>query len=861
MNDINFEKDSLTREGREKIIKELSMRGTDSYIRERDIESWNMYNNQGDTDEFNFLTDVGKFSLPAKIRRVPIQRTKANILLSQQSLRHPKYGIKTIDSLGVSKKLTMLYQSMIMMFAQMADQKYRTIQFQIQQIDQQVQQMQQMLSQKPQTSEEAQQQAEIRKALPQIIFNTTLVKDNMNQAMSMSKDEVDKFLEKFKDKYEDLYESYAHKLLVKLREDMDTDAVSLKNFRNKIVTGNEFIYTNFNWKTNELEYKSIPRRRISYPNIEDIDWTYNLPWIVIESFMTKEQIRKEYNLTGEQLKKLESLSFDYDSSDNGQFVTGPGQAVVLDNNAGKKQTFVSTNAGISVKKVWWRTDHKITAIQNPNKYREGGYFTNFLEQGVEPLDTSKHSYNRKTNTYKNKRNGNSISGDKVKTYNSTKGDRVQTRYFDKRYVGVSIANGAIILSSEDRVQPHPQDTLGYTPLPVVGRTYNGIGDSPYSIIWATTELQKQYWIVSYHRELTFALAGASGVVFDMSQKPDGMTKEEWFYHMKLGRYLIQTISKTGARKNTGFNQFSKVDQTLTNSIQYFEYILQGIETQIGTLMGVPRQRQGEVESSDQVGTFQQSNKQAALVTEIMFKEHDEVEVKALEQLLNLAIQYKYKPGDIVDVTDEEAMIIKIPYDFNMRKFRMKVLNSAKQELDLDEMKRFAMQSSAQGNPSFPFEFVFKLFNVDSVQEMENLVDLQVKKQAELMQLQQQSNIEAQSAAEQKKIEIQQQFEASMKGMEMKLKDASLRLEEMLGNRKLDIEQMKAQIDAQNKQQDAELKAGKDSIDAQIDIAKHQETVRSNVADEKLKETELQLEALLKSTGVNQGLGIGGAKKL
>jgi hypothetical protein len=336
-----------------------------------------------------------------------------------------------------------------------------------------------------------------------------------------------------------------------------------------------------------------------------------------------------------------------------------------------------------------------------------------------------------------------------------------------------------------------------------------------------------------------------------------MKKEEWFYHMKLGRYLIETITKSGARKNTGFNQFSKVDQTLTSSIQYFEMILQGIETQIGTLMGVPRQRQGEVESSDQVGTFNQSNRQAALVTEIMFKEHDEIEVKALEQTLNLAIQYKYKPGDIVDITDEEAQLITIPYDFNLRKFRMKILNSAKQDLDLEEMKRFAMQSTANGH--MPFEFMFKVFNIDSIKEMETVVALQAKKQQELAQIQQQSGIEAEAAAEAKKIEMQQQFEASMKGMEIKLKEATLQLDQTLGTRKLDIEQMKAENEINQKGQDAAMKAGKDNIDTQIDVAKHQETVRSNKTNEKLKEVELQLEALLKSTGVSQGLGISGSK--
>jgi len=267
MQEFNLTTDSKTKEGRERIVKGLSFMGVNSYLRDRDAISWSMFNNTSDTDEFKFLTEVGEFALPAKIRRIPIQRSKANILLSQQSLRNTKYGIKTIDGEGISKKLTEMYQALMVMFAEMANQKYRTIEFQIQQIDSQVQQMQQMLQKEPQSSQEAQQQAEIREQLPQVIYQTTMIKDNMAKAMQMTKEERDKFIRKFKEDYEDLYEVYAGKLMTKLREEMDVKSISVKNMKNKIVAGREYLFTNFNHKLNELEYKSVNPYILSYPNI------------------------------------------------------------------------------------------------------------------------------------------------------------------------------------------------------------------------------------------------------------------------------------------------------------------------------------------------------------------------------------------------------------------------------------------------------------------------------------------------------------------------------------------------------------------------------------------------------------------
>ncbi len=853
MNNININKESKTKVGRESIVKELSTSGTNSYLRDRDAISWSMFNNTSDTEEFKFLTEVGEFALPSKIRRIPIQRSKANILLSQQALRNTKYGIKTIDSGGLAKKLTMMYQSLMMMYAEMANQKYRTIEFQLQQIDSQVQEMQQILQQEPQDAQQAQQQAEIKEQLPQIMYQTSMIKDNMQQAMSMTKEERDKFIRKFKDTYEDLYEVYAKKLLTKIREEMDAKSISTKNLRNKIVSGREYLYTNYNYKIRDLEYESVNPFNVSYPNIEDIEWTHNLPWIVVESFMTKEQIRRNFKLDASQLKILEGMTVT-ETNDSGAFVTGPGQAVILDNNAPQnKNKYITTSNGLSVKKVWWRADEKIVAVQTPNKHKAGTFFTKFMDNDKELIDTKENSYNSKSGEYTEKGSEKKRKKGDVNTYNSGNGESKCIRFFDKRYFGVNINNGGIIIAGEDRVQPHPQDNYGYTPLPIVGKTFNGVGDSPYSMIWATTELQKQYWIVSYHRELTFALAGASGVVFDMSQKPDGMKKEEWFYHMKLGRYLIQTISKTGARKNTGFNQFSRVDQTLTSSIQYFGLILEQIEAQIGTLMGVPRQREGQLEKTDQVGTFDQSNKQAMLVTEIMFKEHDDVEVKALEQLLNLAIQYKYEPNEVVDITEEESELIKIPYDMNDRKFRLKLINSAKEDIDLEELKRMSAQMTANGR--LPFEFLFQIFSIDSIKEMENIVAEQTQKQNELAQAQQESGIQAEAAVKQKEIEIQQQFEAQMKQLDAKLKDADLKLKQMLGNRDLDIKEKKVDADIQQNAVDSQIDAQKAGVDFQLKVEEQGETARSNRASEILKSTELQLEAVTSmATGSDMDFG-------
>ena len=168
-------KDSKNKAGRLKIVKTLSSYGNNAYLKSRDDECWTLYDNTGDTEEFKFLTEVGEFALPAKIRMIPIQRSKTNILLSQQSLRSPDYGINISDSDGISDKLTRLYRSMMAMFYSMASQKYYQIEMQLKTVDQQLQQMYSILQNEPQTAEEAQQQAQIKEQLPMIEYQINVV--------------------------------------------------------------------------------------------------------------------------------------------------------------------------------------------------------------------------------------------------------------------------------------------------------------------------------------------------------------------------------------------------------------------------------------------------------------------------------------------------------------------------------------------------------------------------------------------------------------------------------------------------------------------------------------------------------------
>lgn len=862
INHGNFDELSKTKEGRITIATSLSKETINGYLLKRDIECWQLYNNTTDDKEFEYLQKIGTFEFPAKIRRTPVQRAKLNSLISQKAKKESRFTVKVTDKNSIMKKNDRIFKMLVYLMGTKLREKRSSVEQQVITIDQQLSELQQIINVEPKTEEEAAQIEAVRRQLPFIQLELSTAKENLGKGISLVQEELDGVDKYIKDSYQDIIEEYGEKLNIKLSKELNIHRESVNNFINQTVSGRQFYFVDYERGDSKPVFKSMNGLKVVYPFIEGIGMTHYCPWVGYNEFMSKEQIQKAFTLDKTQLKVLKGMDNNYSTSQAGMFIAGPGHVVVYDqsgeNNTANNQ-FINKQHGIEVKRRWWKAERKLTAHMTPNRYEDGKYFINFVK-GKKVISTDDYRWDNANREYVNRTNkDDTLEKNEVVVYNPNKGEKIETRYFQVRYRGVTIGSDeGIIIAEEDPIQPRYADDYTEVILPIVGRTYSGIQEFPYSIIWSTRELQKQYWVVQYFRELTFALAGASGVVFDMSQKPDGMSDHEWFYQMKLGRYLIQTISKSGQRKNTGYNQFSRVDQSLPASIQYFETVLAGLDFQMGQIMGIPRQRLGEVVPTDQVGTFEQSNDQAHLVTEILFYEHDEIEAEARKLLINIAAQYVYSPGDILDIPGELVTTITIPEYFDTTRFDITVKSSIMNDVKVKELKQIANMYANKG--ILPFEFISKIFDVDSLKEIQREVEAMVVKQREIQGLQAQQGIEAESQAEQKKIELQQNFESQMKMIDSRLEEAALKTTALLGQAKLQLEDKKITLANQRAKEDNVIKAQQTEDESQVENRIISENQRSNIMDERLKALELQLEAVLKSNVTATGSG-GGSKRM
>jgi hypothetical protein len=410
-------------------------------------------------------------------------------------------------------------------------------------------------------------------------------------------------------------------------------------------------------------------------------------------------------------------------------------------------------------------------------------------------------------------------------------EKVIKRYTYDRYSCVIINNEWVVDVRKDLFVNRSKDRHAKFCLPVFGRTHSSQLDKPYSIIKNTIDLQDLYNSIYMLRQLAYAIAGAKGQIIDKSQKPDGMLMDEWEANIAQGRMYIQTVDSSGRKINNSFNQWSSFDNTVSSSVQYYDNVLIQIKETMGEIVGVPRQRQAQIVKGDLVGNTEIALEQASLITEILYEEHDEIEAKALNELLSLHLKYGKVDNTYLEFNDrtEGREIFYLPEDlFKDVDIEVNVYNSTKEQGNLEMMKSILQNEYAKG--ALDAHDLSVLIDIDSITEMRKKTEQIIKRKNELMQQQQSSLIEQQKESA-KEVE---QFKADL---EMQAQQHS----NLIAEKQLEIAAFLAQAKAQVDEQNVLLKQHIENMKHERELAKiaNEDKVEMSYLAEQSKSTNIQ----------------------
>lgn len=811
----------------------------------KDIECWFMYHNIYNEKEFEYLTKYSSgtenqsdYYLPAKVRHIPIQRAKINILVSQQKHRPFVFSSKICDLDGrTQKQLRQIHEFVGHVQTELENKVYAYTQ-QLQAIEQKKQELQQILQVQPTTNEQAQEQMMVRQTLPMIEQKMFQVQSAINKQLVFTNEDIVKMNRLFKMNNRDWVEEMVQKLTQKLRKELGIETKSVKNYISHVVTGKQAYYVDYDTYMEREIFEPLNMINVYYPCVEGVEWIQDGPWVMIERRLTLSQCKDKYNLTEDEMKELEQ---DYPISNyaNDFFSTAFGEYV---NNMNLLYSGTPTNnEGIPEYQIIWRSQKKIMAKKVPNPYEEKKPFIHFIDNDDKVLNTGQLYYDKKKNKYIDKKTGR--EWEKKDVINKVKGEELEERYMDELYEGTMLGNKIYKNYRKRAVRLYSNENYSWTILPVIGKCYNSIIERPYSLIWDTRDLQKLYNLFNYHKELLLATSGVKGSIMDDTQRPEGMSRTEWMYYKKLGTMWIQTVKKSG--KISSFNQFGAYDDSVSPAIQYIDGMMRMIDETMGQIIGVGRERMGQITSDDQVATYQMAIQQNSLITEIIYAEHDEIERRALEALLNLSLKYRWKDGGTFEWETEDMGVeqINIPPDLlNNMDFKVDMLNNTLEEKKLTELKQFAMQEYTKG--TMPFKEMLALYNTETVKELEIKAKEFIAKDIELFQRSKQEDAESNKEFQKEIMQFQSELDMNMKAQELKMKEMELQLKSNIENLKLQNEQAKIQLLAKQGEDDKQLRIMDMESERNVETAYLQETSRANQMGERLQAIELQINTMM-----------------
>ena len=453
------------------------------------------------------------------------------------------------------------------------------------------------------------------------------------------------------------------------------------------------------------------------------------------------------------------------------------------------------NGNVRVVKVYWKSKRKIKKVKH--------YDT---ETGEETYDFYTESYVCKKDM----------------------GEEEEIYWINEAWEGTLIGKDIFVNMRPRPIQYNRLNNPSRCHFGIVGSIYNFNDDKPFSMV----DMMKPYNYMydAIHDRLNKMIAKNWGkiITLDLAKVPKGWDIDKWLYYAKTnsmaivdsfkeGNYGAATGKLAGALNNASSGV---IDAELGNSIQSNIQLLQFIKEEMSDVVGISRQREGQISNRETVGGVERATLQSSHITEWLFMIHDDVKKRTLECLLETAKicmqgntrKFQYLTSDsaqkIMDIDGDE---------FAENDYGLVVDNSnATQELSqkLDQLAQAGLQ-----NQLITFSAMMKLYTSSSFAEKIRLIEAteqeQIKRKDEEMQMQKQL----------KEQEIQTLKETEQKKMYMQDK-----LNERDNETKIIVAELTAKAAAQSKQQPQEFTQGEQ---AKLAEQQRQFDVNTKLAYDKL----------------------------
>lgn len=563
--------------------------------------------------------------------------------------------------------------------------------------------------------------------------------------------EMQKTADYFQYEYQDMREVRANQLLNHYVKELELDQLFNQGFCDAEIVSEEMYQVDI-VGGEPVVYKLDPRKvrvlRSGYSSkIEDADM------IIIEDYLSPGEIIDTYwdQLSKKDLAYIEDIP-DYfgqgfaDSMDNlddrygfrnnvygRDSLSGDRMYDAWDifSNEAEYQLLPYDLAGnVRVLKVYWKSRRKIKKVKSYDP-----------ETGEEQYDFYPENY----------------------VCDKDKGEEEQVFWINEAWEGVKIGSDIYVNMRPRLVQYNRLSNPSRCHFGIIGSIYSINGDVPFSLVDMVKPYAYLYDII--HDKLVKTLAKNKGRVIklDFAKVPKGWDIDKWMYFVQVNGVAVEDSFKEGnigvatGKLAGAMNNASSgvIDAGLGNDVQQLISILEYCNTKIGEILGISKQREGQISNRETVGGVERATLQSSHITEWLFFTHESVKKRVLECLLETAkIAMKGRPAKKFEylMSDGSLQMVTIDGDeFAECDYGLVVDNSnGTQDLaqKLDVLAQAALQTQV-----LDFSTIMKLYTTSSIAEKQRMVESnERRKQEEAQQLQQQ-----QMQLQQQQLQQQQQL--------------------------------------------------------------------------------------------------------